>query len=241
MTDAESTTIPRHVAVIMDGNGRWAKKRGLPRLAGHREGIESVRRIVRRASGAGVGYLTLYAFSKENFKRPADEVSGLFGLLRRFFQKELAKLEKEGVRLRIIGNRVRLPEDVRTLLADAETRTAANPGLCLVIALSYDSREEIAAAARRYAEEVAAGTAEASALDENALSARLYTADIPDPDLVIRTSGEFRLSGFLLWQVAYAEIYVTDTLWPDFREEEFDRALAEYATRERRFGGLGED
>ncbi|WP_343864092.1 isoprenyl transferase [Caenispirillum bisanense] len=229
---------PVHVAIIMDGNGRWAKARSLPRTAGHRQGAKAVRRVVRAAGELGIGYLTLFAFSSENWRRPDDEVSELRGLLRLYLRNEIAELHANGVRLRVIGDRDRFgPETVR-LIEDAEARTRANAGLQLTIALSYGGRAEIVAAARRLAEEARAGRIDPAAIDEAAVAGRLFTADIPDPDLLIRTSGEQRVSNFLLWQIAYAEMVFTDTLWPDFTRVELEAAVAAFHGRERRYGGV---
>lgn len=234
---AGQAPLPRHVAIIMDGNGRWAKARGLPRAMGHRKGAEAVRAVVEASGELGIGYLTLYAFSSENWKRPADEVSDLMELLRLFIRREIAALHRNGVRLKIIGERERLAADIIALIEQAETQTKDNQGLTLVIALNYGSRREIAAAARAIAAKVASGTLEADAVDEDVVHRHLMTRDIPDPDLLIRTSGELRLSNFLLWQTAYSELVFTDVLWPDFDKAAFFDALAQYARRERRFGG----
>ncbi len=229
--------VPRHVAIIMDGNGRWAAKRGMPRAAGHRAGAEAVRKTLRAAAEAGVEVLTLYAFSSENWRRPEEEVSDLKGLLGFYIEKELQTLEKEGVRLRLIGDPAAFGSQLETRLQAAVERTAGNRRLTLVVALSYGSRGEIAAAARRMAEEVKAGTREATSIDEQAIDAALQTADLPPLDLLIRTSGEVRLSNFLLWQAAYAELMFVDTLWPDFDGAAFTAALGTFASRQRRFGG----
>lgn len=228
--------VPRHVAVIMDGNGRWAVQRGLPRVAGHEEGAESVREIVRACGELGVEALTLYSFSTENWGRPEDEVEALMALLARYLEGESDELMRTSVRLRGIGELNRLPGAVRMLLDEVSALTAGNNGLQLTLALSYGSRAEMVDAVRRIASEVRDGRLDAEAIDERVIGERLYTAGIPDPDLLIRTSGEMRLSNFLLWQVAYAEIYVTDVPWPDFRRAELQKALAAYAARERRFG-----
>ena len=232
----EEALVPSHVAIIMDGNGRWATRRGLPRLAGHRAGVEAVRRTIRATMEAGVGWLTLYAFSSENWRRPASEVSDLTGLLRHFLRNEVAELDANGVRLRIIGDRARFDADIQTELVAAERRTAGNSRLNLVIALSYGGRAEIVAAARAAAAAVREGTLDPDALDEARFASLLSTADIPDPDVIVRTSGEQRLSNFLLWQSAYAELVFLDVLWPDFGAEHFGEALAEFTRRERRFG-----
>jgi len=227
---------PIHVAIIMDGNGRWAASRHLPRLAGHREGARAVRRTIEAAIHHQVRWLTLYAFSSENWRRPAGEVSDLTGLLRHYVRSELAELARAGVRLRVIGDRGRFPADIQADLAAAEATTAGNTALNLNVALSYGSRAEIAAAARRIATEARDGMLDPDAVDEAALGARLFTAGMPDPDLLIRTSGEQRLSNFLLWQAAYAELVFQDVLWPDYGESHFAAALASFAARERRFG-----
>ncbi len=227
---------PTHVAIIMDGNGRWAAGRHLPRVAGHREGAKAVRRTIEAAIRQGVGWLTLYAFSSENWRRPAAEVSDLTGLLRHYVKAELTELAANGVRLRVIGDRGRFAPDIQASLVSAELTTADNTRLNLTVALSYGARAEIAAAARALAEAAASGRLDPAKVDEAALAGGLATVGIPDPDLVIRTSGEQRLSNFLLWQAAYAELVFLDVLWPDFGPEHFDAALAEYARRERRFG-----
>ena len=229
--------VPRHVAIIMDGNGRWAAKRGLPRAAGHRAGAEAVRDTLRAASDAGVEVLTVYAFSSENWRRSDAEVSDLKGLLGYYVEKELKTLESENVRLRLIGDPAAFGPQLEKRLRTAVERTAGNTKLTLVVALSYGSRNEIAAAARRLAEEVVAGTRDASTIDEAALEQAMQTADLPPLDLLIRTSGEVRLSNFLLWQAAYAELIFVDTLWPDFDERAFAAALETFASRQRRFGG----
>ena len=227
---------PVHVAVIMDGNGRWAAARHLPRVAGHREGARAVRRTIEAAIDHGVRWLTLYAFSSENWRRPAGEVLDLTGLLRHYLKSEIAELRANGVRLRIIGERTRFPADIQAELAAAEASTAGNSRLNLNVALSYGARAEIAEAARALASEAQAGRLDPAAIDEAAVAARLATDGMPDPDLLIRTSGEQRLSNFLLWQAAYAELVFQDVLWPDYGAAEFAAALAEYARRERRFG-----
>jgi len=229
--------VPRHVAIIMDGNGRWATRQGLPRVAGHRAGAEAVRRTLRAAVDAGVEVLTLYAFSSENWRRSDEEVSDLTGLLRFYVDRELATLEKEGVRLRLIGEPAAFGKDLETRLQRAVERTAGNDRLTLVVALNYGSRGEIAAAARDLAEQAVVGRIDASSIDEQAIAAQLQTRDYPELDLLIRTSGEMRLSNFLLWQAAYAELVFVETLWPDFDEAAFGQALSQYASRQRRFGG----
>ena len=228
---------PAHVAIIMDGNGRWAAAKHLPRVAGHREGARAVRRTIEAAIRHGVGWLTLYAFSSENWRRPEGEVSDLTGLLRYYLRSEIAELDANGVRLRVIGERARFAADIQRELADAEARTAANRRLNLTVALSYGSRAEIAKAARRAAEAVRDGRLDPAGIDEQGFADMLSTSGIPDPDVLIRTSGEQRLSNFLLWQAAYAELVFLEVLWPDFDDTHFSAALAEYASRERRFGG----
>jgi undecaprenyl diphosphate synthase len=234
--DTQPAACPTHVAVIMDGNGRWAASRHLPKIAGHREGARAVRRTIRAAIDNGVAWLTIYAFSSENWRRPAGEVLDLTGLLRHYLKSEIAELHDNGVRLRIIGDRARFDPDIQEDLARAEALTADNNRLNLIVALSYGARAEIAAAARALAEAVRDGRLDAARIDEACVAGALATAGIPDPDLIIRTSGEQRLSNFLLWQAAYAELVFLDVLWPDFREEHFATALAEYSRRERRFG-----
>lgn len=232
MTDPVSPSIPSHVAIIMDGNGRWATARGLPRVAGHREGAKAVRRTVEAAVANGVRYLTLFAFSSENWQRPPGEVKDITFLLKHYLRSELEELHAQGVRLKVIGERERFGEVLAGELHAAEQKTAQNQRLTLVLALSYGGRGEIVAAVRR----VMASGIEAADLTEQRFSDFMYTAGIPDPDLVIRTSGEQRVSNFLLWQLAYAEIWFTKALWPDFGAAEFSMALADYAGRERRFG-----
>ncbi len=227
---------PEHVAVIMDGNGRWAAARGLPRVAGHRAGAQAVRRTIEAAIESGVSWLTLYAFSSENWRRPIDEVLDLTGLLRHYLRQELAEMSREGVRVRIIGERTRFDPDTRAELDRAERTTIGNTRLNLNIALSYGARDEIVAAARAAAQAARRGDIEPDALDETGFERFLSTAGMPDPDLVIRTSGEQRLSNFLLWQCAYSELVFMDVFWPDFGRESFNDALIEYGRRERRFG-----
>ena len=230
--------MPRHVAIIMDGNGRWAKARGLPRSAGHRAGAEAARKAVRAAGEAGVECLTLYAFSSENWRRPAAEISDLTGLLRFYVKRELESLHKEGIRLKILGDHKAFETDVARLVDQAVVRTAGNRRMTLAIALNYGARGELVHATRRLAEQVAAGALDPAAIDEARIESELDTHDLPPLDLLIRTSGEQRLSNFLLWQAAYAELLFVDTLWPDFDGDTMGAALAEYARRERRYGGL---
>ncbi len=236
---AAPAILPRHVAIIMDGNGRWATQRGLPRVEGHRRGVDALRRTLRAARDIGIEIVTIYSFSSENWSRPAPEVSALMGLLKRFIRNDLAELHDAGVRVRIAGDRQSLEPDIRTLLTEAEALTAGNTRQTLIVAFNYGSRQEIAAAARLLAEEVARGERLPSSITPEAIEARLSTAGIPDPDLVIRTSGEMRLSNFLMWQAAYAELVFQPILWPDYGREALMEALAEYARRDRRFGGLG--
>ena len=230
--------IPRHVAIIMDGNGRWAKEHYRPRLSGHEAGRQSVKKVVQAAIAHGVRYLTLYAFSVENWQRPREEVQGLMGLLRLVLREELTEMGREGVRLRAIGRLQDLPEAVREELDSAIAKTKANTKLDLILALSYGSRVEITEAVKAIAREAKAGSLDPDRVEEKTVSEHLYTRDLPDPDLLIRTSGEMRISNFMLWQISYAEIHVTPVLWPDFGEKEFAAALAEYARRDRRFGGV---
>jgi len=227
----------RHIAIIMDGNGRWAAERGLPRAEGHRRGVESVRRTVEAALELGITHLTLFSFSSENWTRPKQEISDLFGLLRRFVRRDLADLHKNGVKIRVIGTRNGLEADLLRLIDDAVDLTKNNTTLNLIIAFNYGSRDEIARAARRIAEAVAEGSLDPNEVTEDRFGSFLDTADLPDPDLLIRTSGELRLSNFLLWQLAYAEFVFVDTYWPDFSREDLEAAIAEYQQRSRRFGG----
>jgi undecaprenyl diphosphate synthase len=229
---------PRHVAIIMDGNGRWAAARGLPRVEGHRRGVEALRRTVRAATDLGISVLTIFSFSSENWSRPPSEISDLMGLLRRFIRKDLAELHESNVRVRIIGERDDLDRDIRSLLQEAEDLTRGNNGLTLVIAFNYGGRQEIARAARRLAIEVAAGRLSADDISAERLGGHFDAADIPDPDVIIRTSGEQRLSNFLLWQAAYSELVFVPLNWPDFDRAALEGAIAEYRRRERRFGGL---
>ena len=230
--------VPQHVAIIMDGNGRWAKARGLPRLKGHEAGAESVRRVLRAAKKFGVRYVTLYAFSVENWSRPPLEVQGLMRLLQFFLKRNEHELHENETRLRVMGRRSDLPPAVDRALAELEAATAKYPDRELILCLSYGGRTEIAAAARSLAEDAAAGRLDPASIDEHAVASRLYLPDVPDPDLIVRTSGEERLSNFLLWQAAYAEFHFTPVLWPDFGEEDFKAALDAFAGRHRRFGGV---
>lgn len=236
---AEPPVPPVHIAIIMDGNGRWARARSLPRTAGHKQGAEAVRRTVRAAAELDVRYLTLYGFSSENWKRPAAEVDDLMGLLRFYLRSEIAELHKNDVRVRIIGDRERLAPDIVALIEQAEAQTSDNHGLTLIVALSYGGRSEIVCAARNLARAAADGTLDPEAIDDAAFESCLTTSGVPDPDLVIRTSGEQRLSNFLLWQSAYSELIFVDTLWPDFDREDMERAIQEFHSRERRYGASG--
>jgi undecaprenyl diphosphate synthase len=227
----------RHIAIIMDGNGRWAAERGLPRTEGHRQGVESVRRTVEAALELGVTHLTLFSFSSENWSRPRQEINDLFGLLRRFIRRDLADLHKNGVKIRVIGARAGLEADLLRLIDDAVELTKDNTALNLTIAFNYGARDEIARAARRIAEDVASGALAPSEVTPERFGGYLDTAGLPDPDLLIRTSGELRLSNFLLWQLAYSEFVFVDVYWPDFSRELFEAAIAEYQRRSRRFGG----
>ena len=228
---------PAHIGIIMDGNGRWAKARGLPRSAGHRAGVEALREAVRSAGDLGIGWLTVYAFSSENWSRPASEVSDLMGLLKLFIRRDLAEIHRNGVRVRAIGARQGLSRDIAALLEEAEALTRDNTAMNLVIAFNYGGRDEIARAARQIAVEAAAGRLDPETVDEHLFAGYLDTKGIPDPDLVIRTSGEQRMSNFLLWQSAYSELHFSDRMWPDFSPEDLEVAVADYAGRERRFGG----
>jgi undecaprenyl diphosphate synthase len=230
--------VPEHIAIIMDGNGRWAASRGLPRVEGHRRGVEAVRRAVKAAGELGVRYLTLYSFSSENWSRPKSEILDLMNLMRRFVREDLAELHKANVRVRIIGEREGLEADIRALIDECENLTRSNTALTLVVAFNYGSRQEIAASVQRIAGDVAAGRLKPEDITPDLIGQGLDTSGIPDPDLVIRTSGEQRLSNFLLWQAAYAEFVFLPMHWPDFNREALETALAEYRGRERRFGGL---
>jgi len=229
---------PAHVAIIMDGNGRWAKARGLPRLAGHRAGVEALRKTVRAAPGLGISHLTVYAFSSENWSRPKSEVSDLMGLLKLFIRRDLAELHKNGVRVHVIGERAGLAPEIAALLHEAEALTALNGEMNLVIAFNYGGRDEIVRAARQIAEDACAGRLDPASLDQGRFASYLDTAGMPEPDLVLRTSGEERLSNFLPWQTAYSELVFLECYWPEFDRAELARALDIYAQRDRRFGGL---
>jgi undecaprenyl diphosphate synthase len=230
--------IPRHVGIIMDGNGRWAHAHGLPRGEGHRRGVEALRGAVRYAVRRGIRHLTLFSFSSENWSRPEDEIQGLFNLVRLFIRSDLAELNRSSVKVRVIGDRDAIPADIRVLIEEAEALTSGNRGLQLIVAFNYGARDEIVRAARRLAERVARGEISPSEIDHEQFEQALDTVGIPDPDLIIRTSGERRISNFLLWQAAYAEFIFLPVLWPEFGEAEFESALDEFASRERRYGGV---
>jgi undecaprenyl diphosphate synthase len=229
---------PRHVAIIMDGNGRWARERGLPRTLGHRQGVEAVRRTVKASIELGISYLTIFSFSSENWKRPLEEIDDLMGLMKRFIRRDLAELHKAGVRIRMIGERTQVDPELMSLIDEGIELTANNQVMTLVIAFNYGSRAEIAKAARRLAEGVVSGDLVPEDITEDRMTAALDTNGIPDPDLLIRTSGEMRLSNFLLWQTAYTEFVFLDTYWPDFDRAVLEAAISEFRARERRFGGL---
>jgi undecaprenyl diphosphate synthase len=236
--DPAAFEVPHHVAIIMDGNGRWAAARGLPRAEGHRRGVEALRRTIRAAGEIGIKFVTIFSFSAENWSRPASEIGELMGLLRRFVRNDLAELHKSNVRVRVIGERDGLDADIGRLLIEAEELTKNNDGLTLVVAFNYGARQEIVRAVRRIAEAVVQGSMKVDDIDMDAFSRFLDAPDIPDPDLIIRTSGEQRLSNFLLWQLAYSELVFVPTYWPDFDRATLETAIREYQQRERRFGGL---
>ena len=236
--DLDPDRLPQHVALIMDGNGRWAKSRGLPRVMGHRAGVEALKSTLRLCSDWGIPALTAYAFSTENWSRPGEEVNFLMTLFERVLQAELKALESEQVRIRFLGDLQALPQKLQELIADATARTAANNGIHFNVCTNYGGRRELVQAAQRLARRAAAGELDAECIDENSIAAELFTAGEQDPDLLIRTSGEHRISNFLLWQLAYAEIHVTDVLWPDFNAEALKTALLDFQRRNRRFGGL---
>jgi undecaprenyl diphosphate synthase len=228
--------LPRHIAVIMDGNGRWARKKALNRIRGHEEGTNSVREIVRASREIGISQLTLYAFSEENWKRPKYEINALMGILKRFLKSELDEMMANGIRFKAIGNTEKLPKNVQKLIVETSEKTSLNKDMILCLALSYGGRQEIVRAVKKIAENVQSGDIQPSEITESHISEALYTAGMPDPDLLIRTSGEFRISNFMLWQIEYTEIYITPTLWPDFRKKEFLQSIEEFQKRERRFG-----
>lgn len=240
MDSLEQKNLPVHLAVIMDGNGRWAKQRMLRRIVGHQKGVETVRVIVEECSRLGIGYLTLFAFSAENWLRPKTEVKALMALLKQYIRGETTRMMQNNIRFNVIGNRADLPEDVDLEIEGAIRKTEGNTGMLLTLALSYGSRQEMVAAAKRLAADAAAGRIDPETIDEKAFAGSLFTAGIPDPDLLIRTSGEMRISNFLLWQLAYAELYFTEVNWPDFDRNELARAFRDYQSRERRFGMTSE-
>jgi len=240
MTTIDPQRLPKHVAIIMDGNGRWAKKKILNRIRGHEEGAESVRNIVRTSREIGISWLTLYAFSEENWKRPNYEIQALMGLLKRFLKNELDEMLDNGIRFQTIGRTGKLPVDVQESLKETMEKTSRNRDMVLTLALSYGGRQEILDTVRKISEKIESGEITSMEISEQLISDSLYTSGMPDPDLLIRTSGEYRVSNFLLWQIAYAEIYITSTLWPDFRKEEYLFIIEEFQKRERRFGATGE-
>jgi undecaprenyl diphosphate synthase len=239
LSQIDTARLPRHIAIIMDGNGRWAHRKRLPRIAGHRAGAQAVREVVESSSRLGIGALTLYAFSTENWKRPQSEINMLMTLLREYIRKELEEIHRNNIRLQILGRYEQLPGEVRGDLEDALQRTAGNSGMVLNVALNYSARAELADAFQALLEKVQRGELAASAVTEAMIGEHLYTRGLPDPDLLIRTSGEMRVSNFLLWQIAYAEIWVTDTCWPDFTRQHLWQAIVDFQKRERRYGGLG--
>jgi undecaprenyl diphosphate synthase len=240
MDRLDKTNLPRHIAIIMDGNGRWAQSHSMGRIAGHRKGAESVRKVVEACRRIGISYLTLYAFSSENWSRPEKEVGALMTLLEQYLKSEVKVMMKNNVRLLTIGDTAALPRKVRAILGDTIEKTAGNTAMTLILALNYGSHDEILVAVRKLANEVRQGKIDADAITDERFSEYLYTKGIPDPDLLIRTSGEYRLSNFLMWQMAYTEFYFTDTLWPDFRDEQLIEAILEYQRRERRFGMISD-
>ena len=235
MSKLDPKKLPQHIAIIMDGNGRWAKKRGLPRSAGHLAGVKTVRRIVETSSNIGVKFLTMYAFSTENWKRPKDEVSTIMSLFKIYLKKEISTFNKNDVRLNVIGNTGELSDGLRKIMNNALKKTSANKGLTFTLAINYGSREEITNAVKNIVNDVEKGIISRD-INESVISRYLYTSDLPDPDLLIRTSGEMRISNFLLWQLSYAEIWVTNTYWPDFEQAEYIKAILDYQNRQRRFG-----
>ena len=239
MTQINSKQLPEHVAIIMDGNGRWAKRKGFSRIRGHRKGADTVRKIVTFSREIGIRWLTLYAFSEENWKRPSSEVQGLMTLLNRFLKNELKEMQKNGIQLRTIGRTERLPKSTRQILQDTIEKTSSNSNMTLTLALSYGGRQEILDAVLKIVSQIQENKISVSDITEKLVSNSLYTSGMPDPDLLIRTSGEYRVSNFLLWQISYSEIYITQTLWPDFGENEYKKALRDYQMRDRRFGGRG--
>ena len=240
MSSIDPEKLPKHVAIIMDGNGRWAKKRALNRIRGHEEGAESVREIVRTSRETGIQWLTLYAFSEENWKRPTYEIKALMKLLKSYLKNELQEMLENDIRFQTIGRTGRLPKDVQETIHQTMEKTVGNRGMTLTLALSYSSRQEMVDTVQALAGSVQAGEISPEDINEERIASALYTADMPDPDLLIRTSGEYRVSNFLLWQIAYTELYITPTLWPEFRKEEYLKAIEEYQKRERRFGATSD-
>lgn len=238
LASVDRTKLPKHLAVIMDGNGRWAKQRGMPRTFGHKQGVEATKQLVKSVREVGIEHLTIYGFSTENWARPQDEVDVLMGLLKSYFNAEISELHRANIRIRVIGNKADFSRDIAALLSRAEAITAQNDGMTLCIALSYGGRQEIITSVQNLASRVQAGEIAPEDITADMLAAGLETADLPDPDLIIRTSGEQRLSNFLLWQAAYAELYFDPVLWPDYSAEHLATALSVFANRERRFGGL---
>jgi undecaprenyl diphosphate synthase len=239
--DLDPAKLPKHVAIIMDGNGRWAKKRALNRIRGHEEGAESVRAVVRAGREIGIPWLTLYAFSEENWNRPKYEIEALMRLLKRFLAAELREMLDNGIRLQCIGRIGKLPKELQQALRETAEKTSHNQDMVLTLALSYGGRQEISDALEGIVKQIESGALNSGDVSEELIAQHLYTAQMPDPDFLIRTSGEYRVSNFLLWQIAYTEIYTTPVQWPDFRKEEFVKALQEYQKRERRFGAVGEE
>lgn len=240
MAEGNLKKLPQHVAIIMDGNGRWAKKKAMNRIRGHEEGTESVRDIVKASRKLGIPWLSLYAFSEENWKRPKIEINALMKIMKSFLKSELKEMQENGIRFNAIGRLYKLPEDVRDLLSETVEKTSNNRDMVLTLAVSYGSRQEITDSFREISKKVKKGEIDPEDINEQTISGHLYTSGIPDPDLLIRTSGEFRISNFMLWQMAYTEIYVTPTLWPDFRKDEYLSAIEQYGKRERRFGATSE-
>jgi undecaprenyl diphosphate synthase len=239
--DMDPEKIPKHVAIIMDGNGRWARKKALNRIRGHEQGAESVRAVVRASREIGIRWLTLYAFSEENWKRPKYEIEALMRLLKRFLGSELVEMLENGIRFQVIGRVRKLPEDLQKMLRETAEKTSQNKDMVLTLALSYGGRQELSDAMSTIGREIESGSLRSGDVSEDLISQHLYTAGMPDPDFLIRTGGEYRVSNFLLWQIAYAEIYTTPTQWPDFKKQEYLNALEQYSKRERRFGGVGEE
>ncbi len=236
MPEIDSKKLPKHVAIIMDGNGRWARKKAMNRVRGHEEGTESVRVITRASRQLGISWLTLYAFSEENWQRPKYEVKALMGILKRFLKSELNEMLENDIRFQTIGRTDKLPQDVRKIINKTIEKTSENKNMVLTLALSYGSRQEIVDSVKKISQKIEAGEFSSSQITEKIISESLYTVDMPDPDLLIRTSGEYRISNFLLWQIAYSEIFITPTLWPDFRKEEYLRVIENFQSRERRYG-----